>query len=158
MLVYTYHFETVWKIKAPVEQVWNAIYNSDEWPDWWRGMLKVKKIREENAEKTGGIKEYTWGFTLTYQLCFKMETIRYDYLHQLEGRAWGDLEGRGLWTFTEQDGVTTAVYYWNVKTNKKWMNQMAWLLKPVFKFNHDLVMQWGAKGLAKKLHAKLIKY
>jgi uncharacterized protein YndB with AHSA1/START domain len=156
MIAYTYHFETVWKIKAPVEQVWNTIYNSDEWPDWWRGMLKVKKVREENAEKTGGIKEYTWGFTLTYKLSFKMETVRYDYMHQLEGRAWGDLEGRGLWTFTQQGDTTTVVYYWNVQTNKKWMNQMAWLLKPVFKFNHDLIMRWGAKGLTKRLDAKLI--
>jgi hypothetical protein len=31
-------------------------------------------------------------------------------------------------------------------------------MKPLFKYNHDVVMKWGAKGLAKKLNAELISF
>jgi hypothetical protein len=38
------------------------------------------------------------------------------------------------------------------------MNYLSFLLKPAFNYNHDVVMNWGAKGLAKKLNAELISY
>jgi hypothetical protein len=36
------------------------------------------------------------------------------------------------------------------------MNYFSFLLKPLFKYNHDVVMRWGALGLAKKLDAELV--
>ncbi len=74
----------------------------------------------------------------------------------LRGLAFGELEGEGTWLFSEENGLTKVQYNWNIKTTKAWMNNLAFLLKPMFKFNHDIVMKWGAEGLAKKLHAKLI--
>ena len=34
-----YSFETKWQLKAPVEEVWNAVYNSLEWQQWWKGVF-----------------------------------------------------------------------------------------------------------------------
>ncbi len=36
------------------------------------------------------------------------------------------------------------------------MNYFSFVLKPIFKYNHDVVMRWGAKGLAKKLGTELV--
>ena len=36
-----YSFVTRWQIRAPIEKVWNAIYESTEWPHWWKGVLNV---------------------------------------------------------------------------------------------------------------------
>jgi len=36
------------------------------------------------------------------------------------------------------------------------MNTFAFLLKPMFKINHNIIMQWGGNGLAKKLGTILI--
>ena len=76
----------------------------------------------------------------------------------MKGKAFGELEGEGEWFFEEKNGITQVQYHWSVFTNKAWMNYLSFLLKPVFKYNHDIVMSWGAKGLAKKLQAKLISY
>lgn len=76
----------------------------------------------------------------------------------MQGIASGELEGVGEWIFEEKDGITSIQYYWNVKTTLKWMNKVAFIMKPLFKFSHNLVMKWGAKGLAKKLDAPLIAY
>jgi len=85
-----------------------------------------------------------------------MRLIKKEDFELLSGMAFGELEGDGTWHFTEENGITKVRYYWNVKTNKAWMNYFAFILKPLFKFNHDVVMKWGAKGLSKKLGAALI--
>ena len=28
----TYNFVTIWRVKAPIESVWNEIYHSQAWP------------------------------------------------------------------------------------------------------------------------------
>ena len=77
---------------------------------------------------------------------------------KLAGKAFGELEGNGTWYFEETDGITYVQYHWNVVTNKGWMNYLSFLLKPAFNYNHNIVMRWGAEGLAKKLNATLISY
>ena len=57
--------------------------------------------------------------------------------------------GRGHWRLFEQDGVTAVVYDWQVATTKRWMNLLAPVARPVFEYNHDVVMGWGGEGLAR---------
>ena len=76
----------------------------------------------------------------------------------MRGEAFGELEGVGLWMLEEKNGITYIQYNWDVFTNKRWMNYFSFLLKPLFKYNHDVVMRWGAEGLAKMLDAELVSY
>ncbi|HKQ32652.1 MAG TPA: polyketide cyclase, partial [Thermodesulfobacteriota bacterium] len=48
-------------------------------------------------------------------------------------------------------------YDWQVETTKPWMNLIAPLARPIFKWNHDVVMKWGAEGLARRLGAVAIE-
>ena len=41
-----YSFVTHWELRVPLEQVWHAIYNSLEWPQWWKGVLEVIEIKK----------------------------------------------------------------------------------------------------------------
>jgi len=151
-----YSFITRWQIKAPLKDVWWAIYEAEKWPEWWPGVLAVKEIKAGNDRGIGGIKRYTWKSALPYQLSFNMElTDRVDY-KMLTGRASGELEGTGTWHFEENNGITDVTYYWDVVTHKKWMNFFSFALKPLYRYNHNIVMKWGAKGLSALLHAQLI--
>ena len=76
----------------------------------------------------------------------------------MAGTARGELEGRGHWRLFEQDGVTAVVYDWQVATTKRWMNLLAPLARPVFDYNHDVVMGWGGEGLARRLGARLLRW
>lgn len=152
-----YKFVTNWKIKAPIEQVWSAIYHSENWPAWWRGVKQVQILEEENEEGLFGVRKYVWKSILPYRLSFFMqvtERLDFDYL---KGRAYGELEGEGSWAFIEKEGITSVTYYWNVSTNKGWMNHFSFVLKPMFKYNHDVVMRWGAEGLSKLLQTDLVR-
>ena len=151
-----YKFITNWQIKAPLNDVWFAIYESTEWPAWWKGVKAVTTIKENDANGINGVRRYTWKSVLPYTLSFNMQlTEKRDFIF-LKGIAFGELEGDGTWHFSEENGITKVQYNWNVETNKAWMNYFSFALKPLFKLNHDVVMRWGAVCLAKKLNATLV--
>ncbi|NCI50381.1 polyketide cyclase [Sediminibacterium roseum] len=153
-----YAFVTRWQIRAPLPQVWDAIYHSLEWPGWWKGVVAVRSIEEGDEDGIGGVREYTWRSVLPYQLRFSMRLTQNEKYKHLKGEAYGELEGEGEWFFEEKNGITYVQYNWTVFTNKKWMNWLSFILRPAFSYNHDVVMRWGAKGLAKKLDAELISW
>ena len=74
----------------------------------------------------------------------------------LEGRASGELEGIGRWHFSSDGMVTKVRYEWTVHTTRRWMNILAPLARPLFKWNHDQIMRQGAEGMARLLNARLI--
>jgi hypothetical protein len=43
-----------------------------------------------------------------------------------------------------------------VRTTKRWMNLLAPFARPVFEYNHDVVMRWGGEGLARRLSCTLL--
>ena len=151
-----YEFTTIWRVRAPKAKVWDLIFHSDRWPSWWRGVEKVEKIQDGDANHIGAIYRYTWRSKLPYRLVFDMQTIRVEPSSIIEGRAIGELQGVGKWTLSEDNGVTTARYDWKVETTKTWMNFLAPVARPFFSWNHDVVMGWGGEGLAKQLGARLL--
>jgi hypothetical protein len=72
------------------------------------------------------------------------------------GEADGDLRGSGTWRLFEQDRITAVVYEWTVDTTRPWMNALRPIARPVFEYNHDLVMRWGGEGLARRLGTQLL--
>jgi len=146
-----YEFVTIWRIQAPQQKVFDLIFHSDQWPNWWRGVEKVEKIKDGDANHVGAIYRYTWKSKLPYRLVFEMETTRVMPPSIIEGRAIGELHGIGLWTITQKNGITTARYDWKVETTKPWMNFLAPVARPFFSWNHDVVMGWGGMGLASQL-------
>jgi hypothetical protein len=146
-----YSFVTLWRFRSPLEPVWEAIYRSEEWPDWWRGVERVERVEPGDAEGIGALQRYTWRSRLPYRLAFEMRLTRVEPLSLIEGEAVGELAGTGRWRLAHDGGVTRVRYDWNVRTTRPWMNLLAPVARPVFKWNHDVVMNWGVDGLARKL-------
>ena len=153
----SYEFITVWRVKAPLERVWDEIYYSEKWPEWWKGVEEVTELKKGDDLGVGSIRRYTWKSMLPYRLVFDMETVRVEPMTVIEGIARGELSGRGVWNIKDQGEHVTARYDWSVDTTKAWMNLIAPLARPLFKWNHDIVMSWGAEGLARRLGAVVIE-
>jgi uncharacterized protein YndB with AHSA1/START domain len=148
-----YSFETTWKFNAPLEKVWNEINSPLEWSKWWKGVESVVDLQHGDELGVGSVKRFTWKSKLPYRLSFDSKVVSVDPMKRIEGVAFGDLDGVGVWTFAGQNGSTTVKYFWTVKTTKPWMNLLAPIAKPIFEWNHDVIMEWGREGLAKKLEA-----
>lgn len=147
-----YKFVTVWRFDAPIERVWQEIKSSENWHEWWKGVLKVVEIKAGDADGIGSIRRSTWKSALPYTLEFDSEILRVEPFKLIEARAFGELEGAGIWTFTAESPTITRVQYdWSVKTTKLWMIYLAPVARPFFQWNHNVIMNWGGDGLAKKL-------
>jgi len=156
-----YEFVTVWRFQAPQQQVWDLISRAENWPEWWPGVEKVEKLKDGDANHVGAIHRYTWKSKLPYRLVFEMESTRVVPVSLIEGRAIGELQGVGRWQLSSEgqgDGeITTVRYDWKVETTKGWMNLIAPLARPLFSWNHDVVMGWGGEGLAQRLGVPLLE-
>jgi uncharacterized protein YndB with AHSA1/START domain len=151
-----YRFLTTWLLEAEIERVWDAIYESERWPEWWDGVEEAEKIREGDADGVGQYGRYVWKAKLPYRVEFFVTTTRVERPHLLEGAAEGELAGTGTWRLFEHSGVTVATYDWRVRTTRAWMNLLAPVARPAFKANHDYVMGNGGTGIAKLLGARLL--
>jgi uncharacterized protein YndB with AHSA1/START domain len=151
-----YRFLTTWLIAAPRGPLWDAIYDSERWPEWWRGVLEAEKLEEGDETGVGQFGRYVWKSKLPYKLEFHARTTRVEKPYLLEGTVEGELAGTGRWRLFEQNGTTAVLYEWQVETTKAWMNLLTPIARPIFATNHDYVMRNGGEGLAKLLDAELL--
>jgi uncharacterized protein YndB with AHSA1/START domain len=151
-----YRFLTTWCLGAAIDPVWEAIYDSKRWPEWWRGVERVIELQPAGGNGAGQVAQYTWKSRLPYELTFEMRSTRIHRPHLLEGEASGELAGVGRWRLFEGDGATVVLYEWNVHTTRAWMNLLAPVARPIFAWNHDYVMRNGGEGLSRLLGAPLL--
>jgi hypothetical protein len=149
----SYSFVTIWRHRAPIDAVYDAISDAGAWPEWWPAVKRVDPISPgDPATGLGMVQRFTFKGSLPYTLSFDMEVTRTVRPQMLAGHATGELEGDGVWTLTEEPGgITVARYDWNIRTTRWWMNLLAPVARPIFKANHDVVMRSGAAGLCSRL-------
>ncbi len=152
-----YRFVTVWRIEAPIDAVWEAIYRSERWPTWWKSVTQVVEIAPGDEHGVGSVRRYFWKSRLPYTLLFELQVTRVQGPVALEGVSRGELAGRGTWNLSAAGPVTTVRNTWEVRTTKAWMNLLAPLARPLFAWNHAYSMRQGGEGLARLLGARLIE-
>ncbi len=152
-----YSFLTVWKFDAPLEKVYYAIYDADNYHVWWRGQSKVETIKPGNGLGVGAVKKFRTRSFLPYTLTYEGTVREVEPLKKVMGTTIGELEGTGTWIFESENGTSTVKYYWVVKTNSFLMNFLSPIFKPLFEWNHNVVMKWGGEGLAKYLGCRLVE-
>jgi len=151
-----YRFLTAWYLEAPRGQVFETIHDSARWPDWWKGVESAVELEPGDDDGVGSLSRYVWKSRLPYELTFEIRTVRVERPWLMEGLARGELAGVGRWRLFEHSGTTAVLYEWNVETTAQWMNLLGPVARPVFKWNHDLVMRQGGEGLARHLRAPLL--
>lgn len=151
-----YHFLTIWRIQAPLDEVYAAIEDSLHWPNWWPSVRKVGQTASGNVNGINNIRRYFWQGRLPYRVVFDIRATRIEKLVAIEGTACGDLDGRGRWTFSQQGTVSVVHYEWNVRSKRWWMNLIAPVARSIFVRNHAQIMEQGGKGLGRLLKARVL--
>jgi uncharacterized protein YndB with AHSA1/START domain len=151
-----YRFLSTWLLEAPREQVWDAIYDAERWPQWWRGVERLVIARPGNEVGEGALWRSAWRSQLPYTLEFEFELERVERPSLLEGRARGELAGTGVWRVYESELGTASTWEWHVVTTALWMNAFGPFARPVFALNHHRIMRWGAEGAARRIGCRLV--
>lgn len=148
-----YHLLTVWRIEAPLEEVFAAIEDTLRWPDWWPSVRKVEQTLAGDAKGIGSVRRYVWQGRLPYRVAFDVCATRIDELAALEGVVTGDLAGTGHWRFSSRGKLSIVHYEWHVHSKRWWMNLVAPVARAIFIRNHAQIMAQGGKALARLLKA-----
>ncbi len=151
-----YRLWSEWRVIAEVQPVYDKIRDSTGWPAWWRGIVSVEEGEPGGAGGLDDVRRYTWRSAIPYRIRFDVRTTRIEPRSLLEGSVTGDLEGAGAWRFSSDGCSTLVTFEWNVRTTKPWMNFVAFAARPLFRWNHDVLMRRGAVGLAGALGARLV--
>ncbi len=151
MAAQDFHLVTEWRLDAPVERVWAVLAAPENWPKWWKAVTRVEVLQAGDADGIGARRRMTWRTALPYALSFDMVSTKIAPMTLIEGVATGELDGLGRWTLRDEGGATHVRYDWIVRVSKPWMKVMAPLLRPVFTWNHHVVMGWGLQGMRRKL-------
>ncbi len=151
-----YHLLTIWRIEAPLEEVYAAIEDSLRWPDWWPSVRKVEQLADGNAKGIDSVRRYAWQGRLPYRVVFDVRATRIEQNIAIEGVATGDLDGSGRWKFSSQGKLSVVHYEWHVHSKRWWMNLVAPVARTIFVRNHAQIMVQGGKALAKLLKAPLV--
>ena len=151
-----YRFLTTWVVDAPIERVCDAIYAIDRWPEWWRGVERVRELFHGEGNGEGTIYEHTWRSKIPYAVEFTVTVVHVEEPNLIHARAEGGLEGTGTFRLFAAPLGTAVTDDWAVRTTKAWMNAIAPLARPVFAWNHHAVMKNGGAGLAALLDTTLV--
>lgn len=151
-----YRLLSIWRIEAPLEEVYSAILDSLHWPEWWSDVQKVEQTAAGGADGIDNVRRYFWKGQLPYRMVVEVRTTRIEYLVAIEGAAQGDFEGIGRWRFSREGAISVVRYEWHVRSNRWWMNLIAPLARSMFIRNHALVMGQGGEGLARRLKSPLV--
>ena len=151
-----YALVTHWHLAASIERVWDAIHAVEDWPRWWRYVKAVVELQKGDANGVGAVRRFTWASRLPYSLSFEMRASQVKRPTFMEGIATGELTGRGRWHLAAEGATTRVSYEWTVETTRPWMNLLAPILGPAFRWNHGQVMAEGGRGLARHLGVVLL--
>ena len=143
-----YHFITHWRVEGSINEVADILKDAEALPRWWPSVYLDVKVLEQGDENGIGkvVSLYTKGwlpYTLRWQ--FRVTESHYPYGFSLE--AWGDFNGRGIWTLEQDGGAVKVTYDWKLRADKPLLSALSFLFKPIFSANHRWAMQRGEESL-----------
>lgn len=146
-----YHFITRWRVQGTVKEVGEILEDAADlvrwWPSVYLGVDILKRGDEKGLGKVVGLYTKGWlPYTLRWQ--FRVTEVRPDGFTLV---AWGDFDGRGIWTF-EQDGpYVNVIYDWKISAEKPLLRYFSFIMKPLFSANHRWAMAKGEESLKLEL-------
>jgi hypothetical protein len=148
MSVNQYHFVTRWRVESTVEEVFEVLDNPTDLVRWWPAVyLDVNEVEP-------GVYELLTKGRLPYTIRWRLRRVESRRPHGFSLEAWGDFEGAGVWTFTQNGAFVAITYDWRIKAQKPLLRRLSFLLKPIFSANHRWAMTQGERSLKKELERR----
>jgi hypothetical protein len=146
-----YHFITHWRVESTVDEVSKILDDPLALMRWWPSVYLNVKVVEPGEESGLGrvVSLYTKGWLpYTLRWDFRVTEVRKDGFTLV---AWGDFDGRGIWTFEQDGSWVNIIYDWKIKAEKRLLRSFSFIMKPIFSANHHWAMAKGEESLKLEL-------
>jgi uncharacterized protein YndB with AHSA1/START domain len=140
-----YTFRSEWHVAADPDAVYQALADVAAYPSWWPQVVAARWL-----DATSG--EIRCRSLLPYELVFVAHRVIEDPVERvLRATIDGDLAGTSQWTVRPDGSGAVAVFDEEVEVHKQAVRRAGFLVRPALRFNHDLMMRSGEKGLRRHL-------
>jgi polyketide cyclase/dehydrase/lipid transport protein len=137
-----YVFHTEWHLPASPDDIYAALHDVGSYPDWWPQVRSVRRLDDVTGEVLcRSLLPYDLVFVITREVEDPVGRV-------LQAHQTGDLEGTSRWTISD-DG--TATFDEDVTVRKALVRAAGVIARPALRFNHDLMMRDGERGLRRYL-------
>ena len=138
-------FHTTWRFDHDADVVYAALADVAAYPSWWPQVRAARELED-------GVGELRCRSLLPYDLTFVMHREVEDAAQRvLAARLEGDLIGTSRWTVAPDGTGCAAVFDEDVEVGKGAVRAAGRLARPALRFNHDLMMRSGERGLRRRL-------
>lgn len=142
-----YHFITRWRVQSTIKEVSEILADASDLVRWWPSVYLDVKVLEPGDEHGLGkvVSLYTKGWLpYTLRWSFRVSDVRNDGYTIV---AWGDFDGRGIWTFQQDGPWVNIIYDWKIMAEKPLLRYFSFMMKPIFSANHHWAMAKGEESL-----------
>lgn len=147
-----YHFVDRWRVQGDLREVADILEDALSLPRWWGSVyFDVKEVEPGIEHGLGKLISLRAGGWLPYTLRINFRTVESHYPNGFSMDATGDLEGKGIWTFQQDGEFVDVTYDWTIQANKPIVQKLSFLLKPIFRSNHNWTMRRGEESLKLEL-------
>ena len=148
----SYQFIDRWRVEADVKEVADILEDAVSLRRWWGSVyFDVKQVEPGGEHGIGKLISLHAGGWLPYTLRINFRTVGSNYPYGFTMDATGDLEGRGVWTFKPDGAFVDVTYDWTISANTPVIERLSFLLKPIFRSNHNWTMKRGEESLKLEL-------
>lgn len=144
-----YAFASRWTVARSRESLWDVLetlLDTDDPMVWWPSV----HVEQYDGSSMSLRADSPFG----YSLRFDVADLRAQRPDQLTFIAHGDLRGNGVVQFVAAGQATCHLDIdWKVSLDRVWMRRTSWLLRPLFRAGHSLIMRQGQRRLNRWLNA-----
>lgn len=150
-----YEFSDDWYVAAEPVVTRDLLRRIADWPTWWPSSLSVESV----PPRVPGAREasrYRFQTRLPYQMVFQADVVHEEPM-AIETVVVGRVRGVGRWRVTPTTGGSRLHFNWSVDPQVLWMRLVSPLARPVFIWNHRVLMAEGARGFANSLGVEMLR-
>ena len=147
-----YHLTTDWRFLGTAQEVSDLLSDARAMARWWRAfIIDLEERAPGDAQGVGKVIALHVKGWLPYELRWQFRVTESHPPHGFSIEAWGDLNGRGQWTITEDGDAVDVHYDWRISADQPLLRYGSFALKPLFASNHRWAMERGAEGIRLEL-------
>lgn len=153
-----YWFVTEFGLPAPAADLYAAVMTPEPWLRNEPHVRRLTRLSDGGHDGCGRAFAVEMRAVSRYLLQCEIEVVEVAAPHRVCWRSRGDLEGTGVWTMSEQPGLTTVRFSWQVRTTRPWMNVAASLARPLLVWNHDQAMRRAVSALGEAVGVPVLHW
>lgn len=140
-----YAFRNEWNVRASTTTAFAVLNDIESYPRWWPEVRHVRRINDASAEVSiRSLVPYVLDVTLEKDVADAEAGL-------LRTSISGDLVGWSSWTITASAGGSRLSFEQEVEVTKRLVRVLSPVARPLFRFNHTLMMRRGEHGLDRYL-------